>query len=116
LTVDILIPKGTKVPCSETRVYRTVNDGQQFIRCRVTQSTNNETDPDLVRLVHDEQLGPLPPGRPAGQPVEVTFSYSKDQVMEVKFVDLASGQIHQDVVGISEANKPKLNIPNFKIE
>jgi molecular chaperone DnaK len=116
LKVDILIPKGKKLPCSETRVYRTVNDGQQFIRCRVTQSTNSETDPDLVTLVHDKELGPLPSGRPAGQPVEVTFSYSKDQVMEVKFVDLASGQVHQDVVGIAEANKPKLNIPNFKIE
>ena len=116
LRVDILIPKDTPLPCSKTKRYRTVRDGQTIIQCRVTQSSHAETNPELVNVRYDKPLGPLPPGRQAGQPVEVTFSYNEDQTMEVRFVDVESGIKVEDVLQLKADSAPQISMPEFRIE
>ena len=69
---DILIPRDTKLPYSITKEYSTLSDGQESIKCDVTQSEHEETDMEFVTVIKSAELK-LPPGRPAGQPIEVTL-------------------------------------------
>ena len=91
----ILIKKNEKIPCSVTEIFTTIHDGQVAINCDVTESKENTTDPRFVKIVSDEQLE-LPPDRPAGQEIEVTFSYNENQIMQCSFVDLSS-KVRKDI-------------------
>ena len=96
----ILIHKGEKLPCSFTKSFFTMHDGQDAINCTITESKSPETNPKFVKVIHEEDLT-LPPGRPAGQEVEVTFAYDENQMMLCTFKDVESGK--QKEISISKA-------------
>ena len=89
LTNSILILKGEKIPCSVTESFYTVHEGQEGVECQVTESTAAETDPRFVKVIWKGRLQ-LPPGRPEGQEVQVTFAYDDNQIMKCAFVDVAT--------------------------
>ena len=88
---DILIPRDTKLPYSITKPYVTAYDGQTKIDCQVTQSEHEETDMEFVNVIKNTELN-LPPDRPAGQPIDVTFTYDKSGRMNCEFVDIKTGK------------------------
>jgi molecular chaperone DnaK len=88
-TNDIIIPKNTPLPCSETKTYSTVVDGQKRISTEVTQG--EDSDPALVVFVATGCLE-LPPGLPKGTPINATYTYDKDQRMSCVFEHEASGR------------------------
>ncbi|MEJ6561332.1 MAG: Hsp70 family protein [Akkermansiaceae bacterium] len=115
--VSIILRKDRPVPCSNTETFRTASDDQQWIGFKLTQSAEEETDPQFVNVVFEEDLGPLPAGRPKGQPVEFTFSYDEDQVMWVELKDVTSGKVfkatpHQ----LSDSEREAVSIPSFTID
>ena len=85
-----LIAKGTKIPCSLTQTFYTTHEGQTGVDCIVTESTTIESDPKFVKVIWEGRLE-LPPGRPEGQQIDVTFSYDDNQIMHCSFVDIATG-------------------------
>ena len=89
LANDILLKKSTPLPCKKTKVYRTISDGQTKIKARVTQGES--LDADFVNIIKQEELE-LPPDRPAGQPISITYSYDEDQRMHCVFHDDESGK------------------------
>ena len=88
---SIIIEKGTQIPCSETKSYCTTHPGQRAVACEVTECVNLETDPRYVRIIKEDEL-PLPPGRPAGQEIRVTFAYDVNQIMHCTFRDVEDGR------------------------
>lgn len=91
LRVVTVIPKNTPIPHTEEQTYFTASDDQTAVNVRVTQSATNEDDPDFVRIIWEGELGPLPGGRPAGQPILVKYSYDSNQVMQCTFTDVGTG-------------------------
>ena len=89
---DIVIAKNAVLPCSVTKIYTTYSDNQTSVGCEVTQSSAPETDPKFVKIVWEGELG-LPPGRPKGQPIEVTYNYDINQVMHCSFKDVETNKI-----------------------
>lgn len=87
----VLIKKGEKLPCSVTESFFTIYDGQDGVRCKVTESTSPETDPNFVKIIWEGRLE-LPPGRPKGQEIKVTYAYDENQIMKCTFVDAATGR------------------------
>lgn len=87
---SILIKKGETLPCSITQSFFTAIEGQSVINCRITESKAPETDPRFVRIIHEEDME-LPPGRPADQEIQVTYSYDENQIMNAVFKDVSSG-------------------------
>ena len=87
----VLIKKGDKIPCSQTKSFFTVHDGQEAVNCVVTQSKAPETDLQFVEKVRDGHLD-LPSGRPKGQEIQVTYSYEHGELMRCSFVDVATGK------------------------
>lgn len=88
---SIIIKKGESIPCSVTRTYYTTHDGQESISCSITESKSPETNPNFVKVIHEQSLD-LPPGRPEGQEIEVTYSYDENQSMHATFKDMESGK------------------------
>jgi len=114
LRLSIIIPKNTPLPCSKTKTFYTMYEGQKFFRCRVTQSANEEDDPDFVTIIMDGELGPFPPGRAAQQPIEMTFSYDLDQTIHVRFRDVNSGMVLTLTPGDKQGSITR--VPDFRIE
>lgn len=85
----VLIRKNEPIPCAVTDSFYTVSDGQDSVRCVVTQSVAPESDPRFVKTIWEGDLS-LPPGRPANQEIRVTFGFDANNVMTCKFEDVAT--------------------------
>ena len=88
---SIIIPRNHPIPCSVTKTYLTISDNQQGVDCSVTETKSPETDPNFVKIIHEESLE-LPPGRPAGQEIEVTYGFDANVMMTCSFKDVATGR------------------------
>ena len=114
---SIIIPRDTKLPCSKTERYTTTHDGQEQIDCSVTQSEGPEKDVEFIFELHNEKLD-LPKGRPAGQPIDVTYSYDQSGVVHCQFLDVNSKKKYE--IEIKPAGSPDIKDLkedlDFKIE
>jgi len=81
-TNDILIKKNSKIPCEVSKTYFTRYAGQEVINGKVTQGESS--DPDLVQIRAEGSLK-LPSDLPQGTPIDITYSYDKDQRMNCIF-------------------------------
>lgn len=90
--VSILIPKNSPIPCEVSETFYTAHDGQTGVRCTVTQSPAEETDPRWVTTVWEGNIGSLPEGRAAGQEIRIKFAYDTNATLHCSFVDVATGQ------------------------
>lgn len=113
---DILIPKNTNIPCEVTQSYYTVDAGQTSIRCTITQSPQNESDPRFVRIIWEGELE-LPEGRPEGQKIDITFAYKENGTMDATFLDVASNRKTQiNIAAQNSSAKTRLNLDQFVVE
>ena len=112
---SIIIQKGQKIPCSVSEKYYTVHEGQVAINCKITESKSPETNPKFVKIIHSEELE-LPPNRPQGQEVVVTYSYDENQMMQASFKDVTSGK--ETKISISRASNEATNseIDKFMVD
>ena len=90
----IIIERDQKLPISVTKRYITLYDNQEEIECSVTQSEGPEDNKEFVNVIHNGMLK-LPKGRPAGQPIDITYSYDESGKMHCMFTDVESGNMHE---------------------
>ena len=90
----IIIERDTKLPVSVTKRYTTIHEGQEELECNVTQSEGPEDNKEFVNIIHEEMLK-LPKGRPANQPIDITYSYDESGKMHCMFTDVESGNSHE---------------------
>jgi len=86
---SIVIPKNTPIPCEQSQTYLTSEDDERVIEVAVTQG--EDADPNYVDVIGKIQLA-VPPGRPAGCEVTVTYSYDANQRVHAHVTDERSGQ------------------------
>ena len=114
---DTVIPRDTKLPCSITKTYTVVSDGQKAIDCSVTQSEGEEKDVEFVNLISNEPLE-LSKNAKAGDPIEVTYSYDSSGKMHCIFEDKKSKkkyEINLKPIGSKDFKELKDNL-DFEIE
>jgi len=87
---QIIIRKNTPLPCQQTQTFYTLYEGQSQIEVTITQG--EDIDPRYVNKIATYRFE-LPPGRPAGMPVKVTYSYDLNQRMHCRFEDVQSGKV-----------------------
>ena len=113
---DTVIKKGEKLPCSVMKEYFTAHDNQTGVNCDVTESNVEESDPDFVKNIWEGVLE-LPEGRPAGQQIDVTFSYSENQIMKCSFLDVHSkNKTDIDLTIDNEGSRSEIDINDFKVD
>jgi molecular chaperone DnaK len=101
----IIINKNTKLPVKKTEDMQTMHDDQKTLKFSVTQSISPETDPTFVKVIWEGKME-LPPGRPAGQPLKITYSYDENQIMHCVFEDVNSSTINEvDLTTNNDSNE-----------
>lgn len=78
----VLIPRNTALPASKTKRFRTLKANQKSVAVKVIEggdASGNGSTPIGRCVVRD-----LPPGLPAGAPVEVTFHYAQNGRLTVE--------------------------------
>ena len=115
LANSILIAKGEKIPCSVTRTYVTVADGQEAVDCSITESRSPEKNPKFVKLIKETKLA-LPPDRPAGQEIEVTYSYDDNQIMHASFKDVATARTTDIELKLGADKSTQTDIDKFLVD
>ena len=95
---SILIRKNTEIPCSKTKCYRTKHADQDRIDFRITEGEDDSEDLRYFDGIAKKTSLSLPPGRPSGQKIKVTFAYNDNQIMECSFVDIATGERREIVI------------------
>lgn len=96
---SVVIPKNTPIPCSMSQTYVTSEDNERLIEVEITQG--EDLDPRYVDIVGKISLK-VPPNRPAGCEVTVTYSYDENQRVKATIYDEESGtskDIHIDYEG-----------------
>ena len=86
---SIVIPKNTPIPCAESQTYVTSEDDERVIEVEITQG--EDYDPRYVDIIGKISLK-VPPGRPAGCEVTVTYSYDENQRVRALVIDKDSGR------------------------
>ncbi|MEI6535853.1 MAG: Hsp70 family protein [Verrucomicrobiaceae bacterium] len=92
---SIVIAKNTPIPCSMTQVYTTSEPNERRIEVDITQG--EDTDPRYVDLIGRITLE-VPPNRPAGCEVAVTYSYDENQRVSARVMDKSSGRSQEIAV------------------
>lgn len=92
---SVVIAKNTPIPCSKTQVYLTSEPNERFIEVDITQG--EDEDPRYVDLIGKITLE-VPPNRPAGCEVAVTYSYDENQRVRALVVDKNSGRSQEVAV------------------
>ena len=70
---------------------------------------------EFVTVIKNAELK-LPPGRPAGQPIEVTFTYDKSGRMNCEFIDITTGDKQTLELRPDSSLNPEDAELDFKIE
>ena len=113
---SIIIEKGERIPISRTNSYYTLHDGQTGVDCQITESNTPESDMNFVKIIWEGKLD-LPDGRPAGQEIQVAFSYDENQVMHCSFVDAATNKRSEIKLSIDQSDtKNKVDINSFIVD
>jgi molecular chaperone DnaK len=100
LSNSIVIPKNTPIPCSRTQIYVTSEDNESVIEVDITQG--EDADPKFVDIIGRISLE-VPPNRPKGCEVAVTFSYDENQRVRALVVDKQSGRSREVAVSYKGA-------------
>lgn len=112
---ETIIKKGEKIPCTKTGYFQTMSDSQTELACRLTESIIEETDPEYVNVVWEGNLS-LPSGRPAGQPIEITYSYDDNQMIKCSYLDVNSGRKKDIDISRSQSKEVLSEIKKFSVD
>ncbi|TDV57464.1 Hsp70 family protein [Actinophytocola oryzae] len=88
LMVAWLIRPNDEIPASHRETFYTISDGQETVNVSVYESTTDVLSDELednLKLVEGELTG-LPPNKPAGQPLEVSFILEADGILRITAV------------------------------
>jgi molecular chaperone DnaK len=85
----IIIEKNTPIPCKNTESFCTDSNGQEGVDVEITEGESENIE-DVT--VIDEFTMQLPGGRPAGQLIDITYSYDDNQIMHCLIQDISSGK------------------------
>ena len=101
-----IIEKNTTVPCRQTKIFSTAEDGQDMVIIHVLQGEREMAD-NNISLARFQLLG-IPPA-PRGVPqIEVEFELDSNGMLHVSAKDLGTGKAHsvkvQPTSGMTEGD------------
>lgn len=122
--IHVMIPKMTSVPCEEESQFGTAEENQPTALIQVIQGLEQDQKEDEFIKFQHHKLGEcrldLPPGLPQGSPIDVTYKYNLDQILEVTAVgpDGRTANVTIDRKTLDEADVAEAaqHLQNLKVE
>ncbi|MCL1919141.1 MAG: Hsp70 family protein [Peptococcaceae bacterium] len=90
LVFDPLIPRNITIPVEQTKLYYPRHDYQTTVCIEVYQG--DCASPENNERLGDVLLTGIPPARTGKEPVEVTFAYDMNGILQVKAVVVSTGK------------------------
>ncbi|MHC6202658.1 Hsp70 family protein [Breznakiellaceae bacterium SP9] len=90
LVFDPLIPRNTTIPVEKSKLYYTSVDYQTSVRIDVYQGESS--DPENNEHLGDVHLDGIPSAKQGKEPVEVTFGYDMNGILQVKASVVSTGK------------------------
>ncbi|GHV70284.1 chaperone protein DnaK [Spirochaetia bacterium] len=87
---DPIIPRNTTIPVERSKLYNTAHDYQTEVIIDVYQGESS--DPENNERLGEVELKGIPPAREGKEPVEVTFSYDMNGILQVKASVVSTGK------------------------
>jgi molecular chaperone DnaK len=91
----LLIPKGTACPCDRKDTFATIFDNQTAVKFDVTEGgaylSGTDCDPDECTVLGEVKVSDIPP-LPSGSPVEVTYHFTENGILEATARHTPSGR------------------------
>lgn len=87
---DPIIPRNTAVPADIAKIYFPARDFQTSVRIEAYQGES--LDPENNERLGEVLLTEIPPARQGREPVEVTFSYDMNGILQVKAKVVSTGR------------------------
>tara|TARA_B100001123_G_C15232765_1_gene995821 strand:- start:66 stop:1589 length:1524 start_codon:yes stop_codon:yes gene_type:complete len=110
-----IIPKNSPLPCKKNREVYTVADGQEYVKFQLTQSDVDVSDPKFATIIDRGELNLGNNDRPAGQPVEIVYSYDESGILHCLVKDLGTGK-ELEITKNVQNQKSKINLNDIVIE
>lgn len=108
---DLLIPKGSNLPISETKDYTTQKDNQEIIELKVfqrksTSSNAKKTHDTGIDFVDEIIIEGIPPSKVNELTIKVNFELTKDDslAVAVKILDSKGMEQHAESINVSKAS------------
>jgi|GEM_PF-533888 len=119
---EILIRRGSLLPCSARRLHQTTIDDQRQIIIEVTESEEETHDPEHVHKIGSWILK-LPPNCPKGAPFHVNYGYDIDQRLTISVEMPGGGRIEAELsynddgdLGRSKMQREVAKLDDFLVE
>ncbi|MDR3171511.1 MAG: Hsp70 family protein [Treponema sp.] len=113
LLFDPLIPRNTTIPTEKSRLYYPATDYQTTVQIRVYQG--DSSNPDNNEQLGDILLTGIPPAKRGKEPVEVTFAYDINGILQVKAsVVSTGGKVSTDISTTGVKPKPVLDLSQWE--
>jgi molecular chaperone DnaK len=113
LIFDPLIPRNTTIPTEKSRLYHPATDYQTSVKIEAYQgdSSNPENDERLGEV----SLSGIPPARKGKEPIEVTFAYDINGILQVKARVVSTGaKVSAEISTTGVKPKPVLDISKWE--
>jgi molecular chaperone DnaK (HSP70) len=108
---DLLIPKGSNLPISETKDYTTQKDNQEIIELKVFQRKSTyqnvkKTHEKGIDFVDEIIIEGIPPSKVNELTIRVTFELTKDDSLDVsvKILDSNGLEQHTESINVAKAS------------
>jgi len=103
---EVMIPEQTPIPHEVTREFVTAYDGQESVQVKILEGAS--ADPTECVDIGRCFISGLPPGRPKGSKIKVTYRYLEDGVIEIHAIDQQTGlEVKTDVRRTADVLEPE---------
>jgi molecular chaperone DnaK len=111
---DPIIPRNTTIPVEKSKVYYPVNDYQTAVHIKAYQG--DSSDPENNEFLGEVRLTGIPPAyRGKREPIEVTFAYDVNGILQVKAAVVSTGQnVSAEISTTGVKPKPPLDLAQWE--
>jgi molecular chaperone DnaK len=113
LIFDPIIPRNTTIPTERSKLYHPSVDYQTTVRIEAYQG--DSSNPENNERLGDVLLTGIPPARRGKEPVEVTFAYDINGILQVKASVVSTGkEVSAEISTTGVKPRPTLDLSNWE--
>ena len=110
---DPIIPRNTTIPTEKAKIYYPYEDYQTTVNIDVYQG--DSTNPKNNELLGEFRLSGIPAARSGKEPVEVTFSYDMNGILQVRAKVVSTGrEVSTEINTENVKPKPIIDITQWE--
>jgi molecular chaperone DnaK len=110
---DPLIPRNTTIPTEKSRLYHPATDYQTTVLIEIYQGESS--DPENNERLGEVMLTGIPPAKVGKEPVEVTFSYDMNGILQVKASVVSTGkEVSAEISTTGVKAQPALDLSRWE--